>query len=305
MSARPSVGFVGLGRMGGAMASRLLDQGYPVHGTTRTRERAAPLLSAGMRWCDTPRDVAGAATVVLTSIPDDDALAAVAGGPDGLLSGLGSGTTWADMSTVSPRTSRELAARVAEGGAAMLDAPVSGSVPLAKSGDLTILVGGSEESYRAVEPVLRDLGTPTLVGANGMGLAVKLAVNISLAVQMVAFSEGLLLVDSSGVDRDLALRAMTGSTIGSPMLKARAPLIANLPDEAWFDIGFMRKDIELALDAGGQLGIPLPTAERADEILRMASDLGYGHRDIAALFQVLSRMPAHAAGRESSGSSSR
>ena len=196
------------------------------------------------------------------------------------------------MSTVSPQASRDLADRVAAAGATLLDAPVSGSVPQVRAGTLTIMVGGPEESYARVEPILRQLGTPTHVGANGQGLAVKLAINISLAVQMLALAEGLLLAERSGVDRKLALQLMTGSAIGSPMLKARAPLILDLPDEAWFDIRLMHKDLELALDAAHQLTIPLPTADRADEILTLAHQLGYNHRHIAALYQVLQQIAA-------------
>jgi 3-hydroxyisobutyrate dehydrogenase-like beta-hydroxyacid dehydrogenase len=119
---------------------------------------------------------------------------------------------------------------------------------------------------------------------------VKLAINISLGVQMLAFSEGLLLAERSGVDPQRALDVMTRSAIGSPMLKARAPIMLDPPDEAWFDFGFMQKDIELALDAGRRLEIPLPTADRADEMLKRGQALGYGRRDIAAFFQLLQQV---------------
>jgi 3-hydroxyisobutyrate dehydrogenase-like beta-hydroxyacid dehydrogenase len=168
---------------------------------------------------------------------------------------------------------------------------VSGSVPQVRAGTLTIMVGGDEDAYRRVEPVLRELGTPTRVGPNGQGLAVKLAVNISLAVQMLAFAEGLLLAERSGVDREVVLRVMAGSSIGSPMLKARAPLVFHLPDEAWFSLGLMRKDIELARDLARSCHVPLPAAERADEVLIQARDLGYDDRDLAALYQVLEHLP--------------
>jgi 3-hydroxyisobutyrate dehydrogenase len=288
----PAIGFVGLGHMGGAMAIRLLAAGYPVSGTQPTRHGAEPLLAAGLCWADTPRTVAESAQVVVTSIPDDDALNEVASGPDGILAGLNPGAIWVEMSTVSPQASRDLAERVAAAGSTLLDAPVSGSVPQVRAGTLTIMVGGPEESYARVEPILRHLGTPTHIGGNGQGLAVKLAINISLAVQMLALAEGLLLADRSGVDRKLALQLMTGSAIGSPMLKARAPLVLDLPDEAWFDIRLMHKDLELALDAAHRLAIPLPTADRADEILTIAHQLGYDRRDIAALFEVLEHMAA-------------
>jgi 3-hydroxyisobutyrate dehydrogenase-like beta-hydroxyacid dehydrogenase len=283
----PTIGFVGLGHMCGAMAARLLAAGHPVVGTQRSQAGLEKLLAHGLRWEDTPRGVAQAAEVVITSVPDDDALSAVASGPDGVLSGLGAGTTWLEMSTVSPSTSRELAAEARTRGASMLDAPVSGSVPQAQAGTLTIMVGGAAGSYARVEQVLRTLGTPTLVGSNGQGLVLKLAINISLAVQMLAFSEGLLLATRSGIDRTLALRLMANSAIGSPMLKARAPLVLDLPDDAWFSLALMQKDIELARDVARGLGVPLPTADRADDLLRLARVLGYAERDLAALYRVL------------------
>jgi 3-hydroxyisobutyrate dehydrogenase-like beta-hydroxyacid dehydrogenase len=286
----PTIGFVGLGHMGGAMAARLLDAGYPVHGMNRTRRRAEELIAHGLQWHDTPREVAAAADVVLTSIPDDEALNVAAAGPDGILAGLTAGATWVDLSTVSPTASREMAARVRAAGATLLDAPVSGSVPQVRTGSLTIMVGGDADAYDRVEPVLRELGTPRRIGSNGQGLVLKLAINISLAVQMLALAEGLLLADRSGVDRRLALEVMTGSAIGSPMLKARAPLVLDPPAEAWFTLGLVQKDVELARGVAEGLGVPLPTADRADEILGLARELGYERRDLAALFQVLEQV---------------
>jgi 3-hydroxyisobutyrate dehydrogenase-like beta-hydroxyacid dehydrogenase len=298
------IGFVGLGHMGGNMAARLLAAGYPVSGEATRREAAQHLVDEGLSWRTTPREVAQCAEIVFTSLPDDDVLEEVASGPDGILAGLTAGTTWVDVSTVSPRASRELAERVRGTGALMLDAPVSGSVPQVQSGTLTIMVGGDRGAYEGVEPVLRELGTPTHVGANGQGLMLKLAINISLAVQVLALSEGLLIAERDGVDRELALEVMTQSPIGSPMLKARAPLVLDLPEDAWFDIGLMHKDIRLALEAAAELNVPVPSARAADEVLTEAGELGYEHRDIAAIFEVLgkvegapgTRMPAAVAG---------
>jgi 3-hydroxyisobutyrate dehydrogenase-like beta-hydroxyacid dehydrogenase len=284
------IGFVGLGHMGGNMAARLLTAGYPVYGEERNRADARELEHDGLKWLDTPRQVADAADIVFTSVPDDEVLELVASGPDGILGGLGAGKIWVDVSTVSPRKSRELAERVRASGATMLDAPVSGSVPQVEAGTLTIMVGGDEHAYARVEPILRELGTPTHIGGNGQGLVLKLAINISLAVQMLAFAEGLLLADRSGIDRKLAVDVMTQSAIGSPMLKARAALVLDLPDEAWFDIRFMQKDLVLALDAARELHVPLPSAAEADEVLTVARALGYERRDLAALFEVLARM---------------
>jgi 3-hydroxyisobutyrate dehydrogenase-like beta-hydroxyacid dehydrogenase len=290
-----TVGFAGLGSMGAPIAGRLL-QGNTVYGTNRTRARAAGLVEQGLIWRDTPRAVAQAAQVVFSMVTDDAALAAITSGPDGILAGLRPGSIYVDMSTVSPQASRELAGRVCAAGATMLDAPVSGSVPAAQSGTLAIMVGGPEAAFLAVAPLLGHLGEHvTHVGGNGQGLLLKLAINISLAAQMLAFSEGVLLAERGGIDPDLAVRAMSQSAIGSPMLRARAPLILDLPGQAWFDMQLMHKDIRLALRAARGSGIPLPAALAADTALSQAEEMGYGHRDIAGLFQVLAAMDAEPA----------
>ena len=288
------IGFVGLGHMGGNMAVRFLAAGYTVYGESRHRGEADELVHEGLEWRDTPRELAQAADVLITSVPNDAVLESVASGPDGILAGLGEEKIWIDMSTVSPRASREVAERVRETGAAMLDAPVSGSVPQVQTGTLTIMVGGDEEAYKQVEPILRELGTPTHIGENGQGLVLKLAINISLAVQMLAFSEGVVLAERSGIDPKLAIDVMTQSPIGSPMLKARADLVLDLPDEAWFDVSLMQKDVALALDTGRELHIPLPSAATADQLLTLSSALGYEHRDIAALHEVLLHVTSEA-----------
>jgi 3-hydroxyisobutyrate dehydrogenase-like beta-hydroxyacid dehydrogenase len=285
-----SIGFVGLGHMGGNMAARFLDAGHVVYGEQRTEQEAEALIHEGLRWRETPREVAEAADVVFTSLPDDGVLELVASGPDGILAGLAAGKIWVDMSTVSPRASRELSKRVREQGAAMLDAPVSGSVPQVQSGTLTIMVGGNEAAYARVEPLLRELGSPTHIGENGQGLVLKLAINISLAVQMLAFSEGLLMAERAGIDRKLAVDVMTESPIGSPMLKARASLLLDLPDDAWFNIGLMQKDVALALETARQLDVPLPSAATAEQLLTVARALGYERRDLASLYEVLARV---------------
>jgi len=285
-----TLGFVGLGHMGGNMAARFLAAGYTVFGESRDRPAAQDLVEEGLGWRDTPREVAEAADVIFTSVPDDNVLEDIASGPDGILAGLAEGKVWVDMSTVSPHVSREVAERVQARGAAMLDAPVSGSVPQVQAGTLTIMVGGDEQAYARVEPILRELGTPTHIGENGQGLVLKLAINISLAVQMLAFAEGLVLAERSGIDRKLAVDVMTASPIGSPMLKARAQLVLDLPDEAWFDISLMQKDVALALDTGRELHVPLPSAATADQLLTLARALGYERRDIAALFEVLEHL---------------
>jgi 3-hydroxyisobutyrate dehydrogenase-like beta-hydroxyacid dehydrogenase len=290
------LGFVGLGHMGGNMAARFLAAGHTVYGESADRRDAQDLVDQGLEWRDTPREVAEAADVLITSLPNDAILESIAAGPDGILAGLSEPKIWVDMSTVSPRASRELADRVRAVGAAMLDAPVSGSVPQVQTGTLTIMVGGDEHAYARVEPILRELGTPTHIGESGQGLVLKLAINISLAVQMLAFAEGLVLAERSGIDPKLAAEVMTQSPIGSPMLKARAELVLDLPDEAWFDVSLMQKDVALALDTGRALHVPLPAAATADQLLTLARALGYERRDIASLFEVLEHLTTASVG---------
>jgi 3-hydroxyisobutyrate dehydrogenase-like beta-hydroxyacid dehydrogenase len=279
--------------MGSRIARRLLDAGYDVRATNRTPAKAQPLIDRGLVWLDTGREVAASSDVVFSMVADDDALEAIADGPQGLLAGLKPGQVYVDMSTVSPQASRELAERVHARGARMLDAPVSGSVPQVDSGTLAIMVGGEPGAFAAVEPLLHELGqTVTHVGPNGQGLVLKLAINISLAVQTLAFSEGLLLAERAGVDPALAAEVMSTSPIGSPMLKARVPLLLELPEHAWFDVALMQKDIRLARQTGDDLQIPLPSATVADQVLTEARNLGYEHRDLASLHNVLANIPA-------------
>jgi 3-hydroxyisobutyrate dehydrogenase-like beta-hydroxyacid dehydrogenase len=279
--------------MGSRIANRLLDTGHRVYGTNRTAAKAQPLVERGLVWLASPREVAASADVLLSMVTDDQALEAITAGPHGLLAGLRAGTLYLDMSTVSPQASRQLADRVGALGARMLDAPVSGSIPQAESGTLAIMVGGERHAFAAVEPLLRELGqTVTHIGPNGQGLLLKLAINISLAVQTLAFSEGLLLAERAGVDPEVAAEVMSTSSIGSPMLKARVPLLLDLPEHAWFDVELMQKDIRLARRTADDLQISLPSATVADQILTKARDLGYAHRDLASLHNVLATTAA-------------
>jgi 3-hydroxyisobutyrate dehydrogenase-like beta-hydroxyacid dehydrogenase len=283
-----SIGFIGLGAMGSRIAGRLLDAGHRVYATNRTAAKAEPLVERGLLWLGTPREVAASAEVVFSMVTDDQALEAIAAGPQGLLAGVRPGHVYVDMSTVSPQASRRLAERVRARGAHMLDAPVSGSIPQAESGTLAIMVGGERHAFAAIESLLRELGqTVTYIGPNGQGLLLKLAINISLAVQTLAFSEGLLLAERAGIDAEVAAGVMSASSIGSPMLKARVPLLLDLPEHAWFDVELMQKDIRLARQAATELHVPLPSATVADEMLTTARDLGYAHRDLASLHNVL------------------
>jgi len=286
-----NLGFVGLGVMGSRMVKRLLDAGHAVTGYNRTKSKAQWLHDKGMRWADTPRAVAEAADVTFSMVTDTTALKAIAEGPDGILAGLGLGKVYVDMSTVSPAASRDLAARVAAQGAHMLDAPVSGSVITLEEGKLSIMVGGDAGTFEKIRPILESIGPKvTHVGGNGLAVSMKIATNLSLAVQMLAFSEGVLLAEKSGIRRETAVEVLLNSVIASPMVKYRGPFVLNMPDEAWFDVDMMQKDMSLALEMGRQLEVPLPTTAITNEFLTAARGMGLGEQDFAVLFEVLARM---------------
>ena len=285
------LGYVGLGAMGGLMAERLMAKGHALTGYNRTKSKAQGLIAKGMKWADSPREVAEASDAIFVMVTNSAALEAVANGPDGLLAGLGAGKLLIDMSTVSPAVSRVLAARVRDTGAAMVDAPVSGSVITLQQGKLSVMVGGEASTFERVKPLLEDVGPRvTHVGPNGLALSMKIAINLSLAVQMLAFSEGVLLAEKSGIPRAVAVDVMTHSVIASPMVQYRGPFVLNMPDEAWFDVNMMQKDMQLALEMGRQLDVPLPTTAVTNEMLTAARGMGLARHDFAIVFEALARM---------------
>ena len=285
------LGYVGLGTMGGGVAKRLLEAGHTVHGWNRTKAKAQWLVDLGLRLADSPREVAERSEIVFTMVTNAAAAKAVTEGPDGILLGLGRGNVYVDMSTQSPSGIRELAERVAELGAAMLDAPVSGSVSTLEQGKLSIMVGGDADVYERVRPVLLAIGPKVFhVGANGSAVTLKIAINLQLQVQMVAFSEGVLLAEKSGIARETAVEVMLSSVIASPMVAYRGPFVLEQPDEAWFDINMMQKDMNLALELGRELDVPLPTTASTNELLTAARALGLEDKDFAVVFDVLARM---------------
>jgi 3-hydroxyisobutyrate dehydrogenase-like beta-hydroxyacid dehydrogenase len=286
-----NLGYVGLGVMGGRMADRLMTKGHSVIGNNRTKSKAQWLIDKGMKWSSTPRGVAESADVVFSMVTDSAALESIAYGPEGMLAGLGPGKILIDMSTVSPAASRALAENVRAKGADMVDSPVSGSVITLEQGKLTMMVGGTLETFEKIKPLLLDIGMKaTHVGDNGLAVSMKIATNLSLVVQMLAFSEAVLLAEKSGISRKTAVEVLTNSVIASPMVQYRGPMVLNMPDEAWFDMKMMQKDTSLALEMGRRLAVPLPTTSIANEFLTAARGMGLTDKDFAAIFQVLARM---------------
>ena len=277
--------------MGSRMAQRLLAAGHSVIGYNRTKSKAQRLLDAGIQWGESPRSVAMAAEIIFSMVTNTEALQAITSGSNGILAGLAPGQIYIDMSTVSPAASREIARQVEAKGAQMLDAPVSGSVITLEEGKLSIMVGGDPQTFERALPILQAIGPKvTHVGANGLAVSMKIATNLSLAVQMLAFSEGVLLAQKSGIARATAVEVLLNSVIASPMVKYRGPFVLNMPDEAWFDVNMMQKDLLLALEMGRQLDVPLPSTAVTNEMLTTARGMGLAEKDFAILFEALARM---------------
>ena len=285
------IAFVGLGAMGSAMVQRLLAAGHPVTGYNRTRAKAEALAPKGLIVADSARAAAEGADVVLSMVTDSDALTDVALRPDGILAGLGKGAVWAEMSTVSPAVTRMLGERVAAKGATLLDAPVSGSTVTIAQGQLSFIVGGDTAALERIRPYLLAIGpTITHVGALGLAVTMKIAINLSIGVQMLAFSESVLLAEKSGIPREKAVEALLKSVIASPMLKYRGPFVLDMPDEALFNVVLMQKDMRLALEQGRAVGVPLPSTGLVHEMFTAARGLGLADKDFAAVFHVLAKL---------------
>jgi 3-hydroxyisobutyrate dehydrogenase-like beta-hydroxyacid dehydrogenase len=285
------LGFVGLGAMGGRIVKRLLEAGYTVTGYNRTRSKAQWLLDAGMRGAETPRQVAEASDVIFSMVTNTAALQDCTSGENGILAGLSKGKIYIDMSTVSPAKSREIAAQVAARGAHMLDAPVSGSVITLEQGNLSLMVGGDQAIFEQVKPILFAIGSKaTYLGTNGQAVLMKIALNLSLQVQFMGLCEGILLAEKGGIAREKALEVYLNSVLASPSLKYRAPFILKMPDEAWFNVNMMQKDMLLALEMGHELDVPLPTVAVTNEYLTAARAMGLAHEDFATVFKVLAKM---------------
>jgi 3-hydroxyisobutyrate dehydrogenase-like beta-hydroxyacid dehydrogenase len=287
------VAFCGLGAMGSGIVTRLLDAGRPVRGWNRTRARAEPLIARGMRWADTPAEAARGADVVFTMLTDSAAVEQVVAGPDGVLDGIAPGAVVVDMSTIAPDACRALAARVAEAGATMLDAPVSGSIATLEQGQLSVMVGGDEAAFERVRPVLADMGPEvTYLGGNGQALFMKMAINLALIVQVVSFCEGVALAEKAGIAREAAVDAMLRSVVASPVLGYRGPFIleGRMPEVAWADVTLQQKDALLALDHGRRMGIPMPMIAAANEMLNACRGLGIDRHDFVVVYEVYRRL---------------
>jgi 3-hydroxyisobutyrate dehydrogenase-like beta-hydroxyacid dehydrogenase len=283
------VGFIGLGDMGEKMVPRLLAAGHSVTGWNRTRAKAEPLIASGMAWADSPRAVAEKSEFVFSIVTDGAAVKAIALGPDGVISGLSRDGIFLEMSTIAPAVSNAVAEEFAKGGLTMLDAPVSGSPPVVEAGNASVMVGGNAADFERVKPVLLDLGRKALhIGERGKAIRMKVAINMCLIVEMVAFGEAVALAEKGGVKREVAVEAMLASVAASPVMGYRGPFIleGRMPEKPLADVTMQQKDMLLALDLARVDGVPAPLAAAANEMLNAARGLGLDKRDFVTVFDV-------------------
>jgi 3-hydroxyisobutyrate dehydrogenase-like beta-hydroxyacid dehydrogenase len=288
-----NVGFIGLGAMGQLIVRRLMDGGYRVTGWNRSQAKADELIKGGMRWAESPRAVADASDVVISIVTDAAAVKAIALGADGVLAGLRKDGVFIDMSTIAPHDSRAVAAEFSRAGSSMLDAPISGSPVTVRQGNASIMVGGEEAAFERVKPVLLAIGPKvTRIGANGLACQMKIAVNLLLMVEVIAFGEAVALAEKGGVERAAAVDAVLKSVAASPVLGYRGPFIleGKMPDVPLADVTLQQKDMLLALDLARKLGSPVPLAAAANEMMNACRGLGIDHRDFVTAHEVYRRL---------------
>lgn len=283
------IGFVGLGEMGARIVSRLMAAGHTVTGWNRTKDKGDALIQKGMKWAESPREAASESEIIFSIVTDSAAVRDIALGPNGILAGLRKDGIYLDMSTIAPDASRLIAREYEAAGLTMLDAPISGSIPTLTAGKASIMVGGSKEAFERVRPVLFDIGAKaTYIGSQGMAMQMKLAINLVLMVEVIAFGEGIALAEKGGVQREVAVEAMLNSVAASPVLGYRGPFIleGNMPEVPLADVNLQQKDMLLVLEQGRKLGSPVPLAAAANEMMNACRGLGIDHRDFVTAHQV-------------------
>ena len=288
-----NIGFIGLGAMGAGIVPRLIAAGHSVTGWNRSRDKAQALVGSGMRVADSPRAVAADAEIVFSIVTDARAVRAVALGTNGVIQGLKAGGIFIDMSTIAPEDSRAISAEFSKADLTMLDAPISGSPVTLAQGNASVMVGGDKAAYDRAVPVLQAIGPKvTYIGASGLAVQMKIAVNLLLMVEVIAFGEAVALAEKGGVARETAVDAILKSVAASPVLGYRGPFIleGKMPKIPLADVTLQQKDMLLALDLGRKLGSPVPLAAAANEMMNACRGLGLDHRDFVTAHEVYRRL---------------
>lgn len=284
-----TIGFVGTGLMGRGMARSLLRKGYAVQVYNRTRAKAEEVARAGGKVAATPADAARGADVVVTMLADPQAVTDCFEGPQGLLSTLAKNTVVIDSSTVSPPTTRKMAAAARAKGGQLLDAPVFGSKNEAENGALGFIVGGDRAAYDSVQDVLACMGKSTYLGPTGMGATAKLVVNLVIASELEAFHEGMVMAAKAGLDPDQMYSILMNSRARSGIFEMKGPSILKRDSTVFFPLRLMDKDMRLALETADALGVRLPVVKAVKEVLGACVAAGQGEEDVSAAIKHLER----------------
>jgi len=287
------VGFIGFGDMGQAIVPRLLAAGHQVTGWNRSKEKGEPLFKLGMLWANSPRELAADSNIVFTIVTDSDAVKNIALGENGILQGLREDAAYLDMSTIDPEASRAVGAEFRKAGLIMMDAPISGTTLTIGQGKASLMVGGDKAAFERVQPVLLAIGPKvTYIGAQGLAVQLKVALNMTLVIEVIGFCEGVALAEKGGVPREVAVDAMLKSVVASPVISYRAPLIleGHIDDATYGNVNLQQKDMLLALNLGRKLGVPVPLGAAANEMLNACRGLGLEHHDFVTVYEVYRRL---------------
>lgn len=280
------IGFIGLGIMGAPMCRNLLKAGFPVTAHTRNGDKLRAMAAEGAAAAESPAAVAAASDVVITMLPNSPEVRAVVLGPGGIAEGAAPGCIVADMSSIAPLASREIAAELAAKSIRMLDAPVSGGEPKAIDGTLSVMVGGAQEDFDACLPVFKAMAASVVrVGEVGAGNVAKLANQIVVAGNIAAMAEALVLATRAGADPDLVYQAIRGGLAGSTVLDAKAPLVMDGRFTPGFRIRLHAKDLGNVLETSHALHAPLPLTAQLMEVMQGLMADGLGDADHGALIR--------------------
>jgi 3-hydroxyisobutyrate dehydrogenase/glyoxylate/succinic semialdehyde reductase len=288
-----TIGFIGLGIMGSRMAANLQKGSHSMVVFNRTRERAEPLLAEGVRWADSPAELASQVEVVFTMLAHPAAVEEAVLGQAGFLSRLAPGQMWIDCSTVNPSFSRKMAAESQAHGIRFLGAPVSGSKEMAAAAKLTFLVGGEAGDLETCRPLFACMGNKIIhCGGQGMGASLKIVMNQLLGTVMAAFAEGLVLGESLGLSRKLLFEAFLSGPAAAPFLSVKRERIENGDfKHADFPLQWLQKDLQLATASAYETGVPMPLTNVTKEIYQFAIRAGHGEEDFSAIYDYLAHRP--------------
>jgi len=288
---KKTIGFIGLGIMGRPMSKRLLQAGYPLVVHSRSRPPIDELAALGAREGTSPKDVAAQSDVVITMLPDSPDVELVALGPNGVMEGIRPGSVYIDMSTISPKVAQEVAQAGKDRGVEVLDAPVSGGDVGAQQGTLSIMVGGDEETFQEMLPILEVMGrNVTLCGGNGAGQTVKACNQILVGVTIAGVAEALVLGAKAGVDPAKIVQVLEAGLARCGVLENRGQRIVHRDFEPGFRCRLHYKDMRIALAAGQDYGVPLLVTPLVHEMFKRMVVSGQGELDHSGLIRVIEEL---------------